>query len=273
MRAWIEGAKRRIRRHVGARRLFGLKARLRGLRPVGPLPDFIIIGTQKGGTTALFEMLAQHPGVSPSLVKEVHYFDINYHRGEHWYRRHFPLTESGVSGEASPYYLFHPAVPDRLRALVPKARLIVILRDPVERALSHYFHSRRRGYETLPMLEAFEAEEARLAGQEAKLGAPDGVSYAHQHHSYVARSRYMEQLERWKGFDLLVISNSQLRSEADETFARVCRFIGVEPIPAPALIRPLGGEKAEVDPEARRYLQQQLAGETEAVEAAWGLRL
>lgn len=241
------------------------------------MPDFIIIGTQKGGTTALFEMLSRHPEVSPSRVKEVHYFDINYHRGERWYRRHFHRTDAQRCGEASPYYLYHPMVPDRLKALVPAARLIVILRDPVERALSHYFHSVRRGYETLPMLEALMAEDRRLSGAAEGLDRPDGTSFAHQHFSYLARSRYPEQIERWrKRFDdsrILLLSNRDLRASPDQTYARVCEFLDITTIPAPSLTRELGGGNPEAPKAAREYLTAQLSDVAAVVKAEYGLTL
>lgn len=273
----IESLKRRLRRHAPGRLLYDLRGLGRSLQPVGPLPDFVIIGAQKGGTTALFQMLAQHPDVSPSVVKEVHFFDLNYDRGEAWYRRHFRENTALRTGEASPYYLFHPEAPGRLQAMLPSAQLIVILRDPVERALSHYFHSVRRGYEILPLLEALEAEESRLAGEAAKLTPPGGRSYNHQHFSYVARSRYPEQIERWRALfpdrQILLMSNRDLRHNADPTFGRVCDFLGIPPVPAPALAREIGGEKPDVPPAARRFLEDRLGDVAARVREAYGLEL
>ena len=140
----------------------------------------------------------------------MHYFYLNYERGEGWYRGHFPndvrravaRRRTGVEmmcGEASPYYLFHPLVPERARALVPDARLIVLLRDPVARALSHYHHHEvALGMEPLTFEQALEAEPGRLDGEE-RGQFPGYVSVAHQHHSYVARGHYADQLERWLG--------------------------------------------------------------------------
>jgi hypothetical protein len=127
------------------------------------LPDFIIIGGQRCGTTALFNLLGQHPCVETSHPKEVHYFDLQYARPLNWYRQHFPTMMSMraralrgrrvVSGEPSPYYLFHPRVPERLHDL-PGTRLIALLRNPVDRAYSHYQHEVRLGVETLPFEDA-----------------------------------------------------------------------------------------------------------------------
>lgn len=243
---------------MARRLLFGKGGRKHPLhRKPGPLPGFLIIGTQKGGTTTLFSMLGAHPRLTTPTDKEVHYFDLNHDRGEEWYRRHF---KGEIAFEASPYYMFHPAAPGRIQALMPDVKLIAILRDPVERAISHYFHSVLKGHENLPMMEALEAEETR------------GGDYAHQHHTYVARSRYMEQLQRWNDFDLLVLSNRELREKPDETLARACAHVGIEPIAAPRMERNVG-KKGAVPPEARRFLEERLAGEKEAVERCYGIVL
>ena len=123
------------------------------------LPDFLIIGAQRCGTTSMYKYLAQHPAVAPAVLsKGVHYFDVNYTRGDAWYRSHFPsrpykalLSErSGqraLTGEGSPYYLFHPAVPSRVATTVPNVRLIAMLRNPISRAYSQYQHEVARGFE------------------------------------------------------------------------------------------------------------------------------
>lgn len=163
------------------------------------LPQAVILGAQKSGTSSLHYYLVQAPGVTAPLRKEVHYFDLDRARGETWYRAHFGLAgKPGVNLDSSPYYLFHPAVPARLRALLPDARLIVLLRDPVRRAYSHYWHERDKGRETLEFEAAIEAEPGRIEVDHARLASGEiETSSAHQHFSYLARGRYAEQLERW----------------------------------------------------------------------------
>src|SRR6188508_2786047 len=180
------------------------------------LPSFLIIGAQRAGTTSLFRYLLAHPDVAgPSggdaavwWVKETHFFDEKFAKGVDWYRSFFPLAATREryrkrghdlqAGEATPYYMFHPAVPARVAAALPDVRLIAILRDPVERAWSHYRHEIDLGYETLSFEDALACEDDRIAGEEERLRAdPSAVSFAHQHHSYAARGRYLEQLERW----------------------------------------------------------------------------
>ncbi len=111
----------------------------------GSLPDFMIIGAPKCGTTSLFEYLCGHPNVARPRRKEIHYFDERFERGLAWYRRHFPLVEKPqITGEATTAYLFAKNTPARAAALVPDAKLIAVLRDPVRRVISHYWHNKRR---------------------------------------------------------------------------------------------------------------------------------
>jgi hypothetical protein len=206
------------------------------------LPDYLIIGAQRAGTTSLHRYLVQHPGVRTTLrTKGVHFFDTGYGRGMSWYASRFPtkLTawyvarRHGVelrTGEASPYYLFHPLVPDRVAEHLPQVKLIALLRDPVQRAYSHYQHEVARGFERLPFEEALDAEPARLAGETERMAAePLYNSFEHQHHSYLARGCYAEQLDRWRArFDdqqLLVLSSERFFREPEASFARVLDFL------------------------------------------------
>ena len=150
------------------------------------LPHFVGLGTQKGGTTSLQRLLEQHPGVYLPPCKEVHYFTLHSEEPARWYAEHYRDARLGQRrGDITPFYLFHPKVPARIRALLPQARMIVLLRDPVERALSQVFHARRHGFEELDVVDALAAEHERLTA---------GNTYSFQKHSYVARSRYLEQL-------------------------------------------------------------------------------
>jgi Sulfotransferase domain len=202
--------------------------RFRGHR----LPDFLIIGSQKGGTTSLFDDLARHPDVVASKDKEVHYFDLNYEKGPNWYRSHFPKTSEGVAGEASPYYLFHPLVPERVKKLLPDCRLIVLLRNPVERAWSHYQMERRNGDEPLSFEEAIAREKERLEGEELKMvDDPWYDSFSHRHYSYIARGLYVVQLERWLRYfskDQLLVSSSEHYFENPQAiYDKLTRFLNI----------------------------------------------
>jgi hypothetical protein len=163
-------------------------------------PDFAIIGTQRGGTTSLHAYLRAHPLVRTPSTKELHYITDRFVRGRDWYAGQFPaqLGPGELTGESTPYALFHPLAPQRLRAVAPNVKLIVLLRNPVERAYSHYLLERSRGDESLSFAEALAADAARLAGEEDRLLAdPTYVSVTHKHASYLARGDYAPQLKRW----------------------------------------------------------------------------
>jgi Sulfotransferase domain len=229
-----------------------------------PLPDFLIIGAQRCGTTSLYRYLDQHPqviGAAPS--KGVHYFDMNHERGLRWYRAHFPTTHrrdragsATVTGEASPYYVFHPHGPDRARAAVPNARLILMLRDPVIRAFSQYQQEYARGFEDAETFEAaLDLEPGRLAGErERMLADPEYDSEALQHHAYVARGEYASQLEAWRErFDhaqIHVIVAEEFFADPAAAYRGVLEFLGLDVPPRPPQFkafnaRPAGGMAAE----------------------------
>src|SRR5204863_1938530 len=167
------------------------------------LPDFLLIGGQRCGSTSLYTTLCGHPQVLAGAHKEPHFFDNHHLRGEHFYRRLFPLrahlrARRAITGEATTHYLSHPAVPERVAAMLPDVRLIAILRDPVERAYSHYQLAHRNGRELLSFEEALAAEDERLAGEEERLLADPtyrGEVYSVQ--CYRTRGLYLRQLEWW----------------------------------------------------------------------------
>jgi hypothetical protein len=173
------------------------------------LPGFLIVGAQRCGTTSMARILSQHPAVANAAMhREVHYFDNAYNRSLAWYRSHFPLLARArraaaalnvapVAFESSPYYMFHPLAAQRILHDLPGVKLLVLLRDPVERTYSAHAHEVAHGFETEPYERAIELEESRLKGEaERILADPTYNSYSHQHHSYRARGHYAEQLER-----------------------------------------------------------------------------
>ncbi|WP_133159033.1 sulfotransferase family protein [Arthrobacter glacialis] len=173
--------------------------------PMRMKPTFIIAGAQRCATTSIFRMLAQHPQVQPpALNKGIHYFDTaeRFRRGPNYYLGHFPLNTAyrrppRITGEGSPYYLFHPLAISRIAAQLPEVKLLVLLRDPVERAFSAYKQETMRGFEDLTFEDALKAEGGRLRHEEERIVTDPGYqSFSHQHHAYVARGRYAVQLER-----------------------------------------------------------------------------
>lgn len=214
------------------------------------LPDFIIIGAARCGTTSLHANLSSHPDVLRT-DKEIHFFDNHFGRGTGWYRSFFPTAPTRdllrqirhravVTGEASPYYLFHPMAAERAASVVPDARIVVLLRDPVTRAHSEYRQRVSIGWEHLSFLDALRAEDERLAGWHERLqrGESFATQTPHQKFSYAARGRYAEQLRRWfrhyPRASFKILRTEDLGSHPTDGVAVVLRFLGVEPGPLPA---------------------------------------
>lgn len=202
------------------------------------MPDFLIIGTQKGGTTSLYNYLIQHPQILPAAQKEIHFFDLNFERGLDWYESQFPQDVKGqnrVTGEASPYYLFHPLVPPRVKRLFPEVKLIVMLRNPVMRAWSHYNHEVRWGFEKLSFQEAIAGESERLAGEVSKMLLDETYySYNHQHYTYLSRGIYADQLQQWGDIfprdRFLILQSEVFYTNPAETLAQTFEFLELSPV-------------------------------------------
>ena len=206
------------------------------------LPDFVIVGAQKCGTSSLYGYLAEHPQVAPALTKEVHFFDLNYDQPVSWYQAFFPRHGASlagephdggtITGEATPYYLHHPLVANRIATMLPQIKLIVLLRNPIERTYSAYHHQVRKGREHETFEDAIQLESVRTAGELEKLAADDSYySLAHHHFSYLDRSVYHPQLERYYEFlprdQILVLESSALYREAAVTYTRVLEFLNL----------------------------------------------
>jgi sulfotransferase family protein len=206
------------------------------LRVVGA-PDFVIIGTQRGGTTSLHAYLRAHPHIETPAKKEIHFLTDRYERGPEWYIGQFPaaVTSRTLVGEATPYALFHPLAPQRFREVAPEARVIVLLRNPADRAYSHYLHERARGHEPLSFEDAIAAEPERLRGLDAQLASGELLaSDTHKRASYVERGRYARQLERWLAVfppeQVLILRSEDLYAAPAEATKRVTDFLGLTPL-------------------------------------------
>ncbi len=182
-------------------------------------PDLVIIGVKRGGTTSLFRDLERHPSMCPMVpsarcfpmrenMKGAHWLDSDLARSPRWYRSHFPTsttlrwrthrTGAAFTAEASPYYLFHPLAARRAADLLPNSRFVVMLRDPVERTVSHWAEQSRNGVETLSLRDALDAETDRVGNDGAQLAAGTlGASHAHEQQTYAAQSEYAGSLDRW----------------------------------------------------------------------------
>jgi hypothetical protein len=207
------------------------------------MPDFIIIGPARCGTTSLYHYLIKHPGIFPSFSKEVHFFDLNFDRGIAWYRAHFPTflyryyveeirKEDFMTGEASPYYICYPHAPKRIFGIIPQVKLITLLRNPVDRAYSHYYRNVRRGLETLSFEDATEKEEERTRGEMEKMIQDESYhSVNHRRYSYLSMGIYVDQLKTWLSFfpkrQLLVLKSEDFFLDPVKGLTRVIEFLNL----------------------------------------------
>ena len=240
------------------------------------LPGFLVVGGQRCGTTSMYRTLSQHPAIlKPVLHKGVHYFDTAYGRGPDWYRGHFPLQVTArrrarrvgaapVTFESSPYYMFHPLAAARIAADLPGVRLLVLLRDPVERAYSAHAHELARGFEDQPFEAALELEEGRLQGEAARLAAePAYVSHHHQHHGYLHRGRYLEHLLRLEhavGRDRLhVVDSHRFFTDPEPVYAGVLAFLGLPDRETPVFERHNARARTPMPDSLRNRLEEHFA--------------
>lgn len=246
------------------------------------LPDFVIIGGQRCGTSSLYDWLVDHRQVLPATRKEVQYFTLHHDKGEAWYRAHFALEalkrwehfrqgRQAITGEATPYYLAHPHAPARMKALLPHPTLIVLLRDPVKRAFSHYLHERRLGREARSFADALAHEAANLPAELARLEADPGYySELHHRHTYLHRGDYLPQLQHWYAHFpkecFLVLPAEELYDTPDQAFRKVLTWLGLAPGgPKHLAARNQGKKESALDPGLERELVEHFAPRNQAL--------
>jgi hypothetical protein len=249
------------------------------------LPSFLIIGAQRAGTTSLFSYLERHPDVaapaggreSVRWNKELNFFNKEYSRGLAWYRSFFPTSAARrlarrrghdlLAGEASPSYLFDSVVPGRVAESIPDVRLIVLLRNPIERAYSHYQHMRRLRVEPWSFEKALDLEETRLSRTEERPGDPPVKRRRRRrrrrHVSYLSRGVYVDQLERWfehfPSEQLLVLRTDDLLAKPADVYAETLAFLGVRPWDLKEFVHRNRASYAPIDPDLRSKLESYFA--------------
>jgi hypothetical protein len=217
----------------------------------GTLPDFVVIGAPKCGTTFFYNLLVRHQHVEPAACKEPNYFDLLFDEGTEWYRHCFPRPRrkggrETITGEATPSYLYDPRVPERMAEVIPQARLIALLRNPVDRTYSAYYHRMRSGKETRTFEESIEA-------------ALDGPHYGH-----LSRAIYVDHLLHWSKFysdeQMLVLKSEDFFERPREILKRVLDFLDLpdwEPEASEGLDkRNKGGYERKMDPAIRLRLTE-----------------
>lgn len=247
---------------------------------LGPLPSFIIIGAQRGGTTSLYDQLLEHPSIYPGLAKEVQYFDRHFGNGQAWYRANFaPHLDTSndtahrhqITGEATANYLFHPHAPKRIYNTTPDVKLIVLLRNPVARAFSHFNLMCVQGTEHLAFEDAIELEAQRVHDDNARLLWDESFyPRSKMRYAYVSKGVYADQLplwmERFPSDQLLILQSEAMYQDSDKVLGQVTSFLGLPPRehaplgirrkfgPPPVTLR--GVDKPVMNQATRDYLKE-----------------
>ena len=252
------------------------------------LPSFIIIGAQRCGTTSLYDYLSHHPQIIPSPVKELFYFDDYYTRPIEWYKSFFPtkkeqeklerdLVARVITGEASPSYFFHPYAAKRIKETLPQVKLILVLRDPIERAYSHYNHIRRLNREPLSFEEALAKEVERITPDIEKL-AKDEFYKADQRrdYSYLTRGYYAKQLTEWYKYfpkeQLLVVQSEEFYRETPRVYNEIVEYLGLNSYTLPSFEAKNALKYAKMAPETKEKLKAYFAPKNEELYELLGKR-
>jgi len=244
--------------------------------PLRMLPDFLVVGAQRCGTTTLYRLLAEHPAiVKPLFHKGIGYFDLSYDRSWNWYRGHFPIaslaerrtrdTGAPMTFDSSGYYLYHPLGATRIARSMPDVKVVALVRDPVDRAHSAHKHEQARGFEDLPFEAAVELEAARIAGEADRMRAdPSYQSFEHRHHSYLARGRYAEQIVAFQQAltpeQVFVIDANRFFAEPVEQFARLQEWLGLPAYRPPHVAQENARPRAPMPDSLRRRLLEYFEG-------------
>jgi len=232
-------------------------------------PDFVIIGAAKSGTTSLYNYLIRHPSIFPASWKEIHYFDTHM---TGWYRSNFPTIfykfyikkikkQRFITGEATPYYLYHPLAAQRMAKTIHDVKLIVMLRNPIDRAYSHYNHTLRNGDESLSFEEAVKNEKNRLVGEKEKILQDENyVSNAQRGFSYLERGMYYDQLKVWMECfpkkQFLILKFEEFQKDTQESLNQIYDFLGIKKYEQTVLKKHNVGEYKEMKPSLRKFLRE-----------------
>ena len=220
---------KRIKHTIVKRHVYGWTS------PLRTLPDFMVIGAVRSGTTSLYHYLDQHPSIVKSAYDELGYFDSNYELGINWYKSLFPTifqkrklekkTGKFKTYDVTPFYIYNDKVPKRIYRILPKIKLIAVLRNPVDRSYSNYFlGSQKKRFEVIIENEKKIIENIDRNNKE--------VYYKFVHSSILARGFYAEQLERWYEVfpkeQILIIKSEELASETNKVMNKIFHFLGLD---------------------------------------------
>ncbi len=211
--------------------------------PLRVLPDFIIIGSAKSGTTSLYSYLIQHPSIFPSEIKEITFFNYKSEIKIDEYRSYFPskftkfvvkflMKKKFVTGEASTAYFIDPTVPEKVKKIIPDVKLIAILRNPVDRAFSSYFSQLRVKNEKIPFEEAIEEESQRRSITVQKIINPNNESIS-SNPPHLYTGIYHIHIKKWLEFfpreQIFIINSDELKKEPVKILNQVFQFLDLDP--------------------------------------------
>lgn len=191
------------------------------------------LGAQRCGTTFFYNLLKQHPEINASFKKEIHYFDIMYHKDDSWYLKQFPSFNRKINFEISPYYIFHNHSPNRIYDFSDfhDIKFIVFLRDPVQRAISQWRHETTNKHEKLDFEQAIKIEESRLS-KEKEIFLSGGFSYSHNHFSYKTKGKYFNQLILWLDLfgreKFLILKSEDLYKDPEKILSQTEKFLQIK---------------------------------------------
>jgi hypothetical protein len=207
------------------------------------MPDFLIVGGQRCGTSSLYYYLTEQHGITSAATKEVHFFDDFYTRGIDWYRAQFPTKayqyyienvrkRRFITGEASPYYIFHPHAPGRISASLPHVKLILLLRNPIDRAYSQHWLEVKGKYETLSFEDAIKSEPERIAGEREKMLSDEQYhSFKHRRYTYLTRGIYIDQIQYWMNYfpreQFLFLKTEDIYTNPASVVKQTLEFLGI----------------------------------------------
>lgn len=226
-----------------------------------PRPNFIIIGSQKSGTTSLANYINQHPQVLPAIKKEIHFWSREFHRGVDWYLAHFPpipQSQNFLTGEATPNYLVNYKVAEKMFSILPDIKLLVIFRNPVDRAFSQYHHWRRLNWEDRSFEEAINKElEALNTTPKQPQG---GRKYWQLPGNYIGRGVYIEFMQKWMEVfpreQFLILRGEDFYQAPDNTMKQVFDFLGLPEHQLPKYKKLNSGSYAPISDLLRQKLSE-----------------
>lgn len=236
--------------------------------PFRVLPDFLIIGAGKCGTTSLYNYLIMHPNIHAAKEKELNYF---FRRWTTYYRPNFPFIFSKfyatkikkqpfVTGESTPFYLIHPLVPKLVKNKIPRVKIIILLRNPIERAHSQYNHQFREKNEKLSFEKAIESEKIKTREEWLKLNEWEEGNRVNERYSYLEGGLYYKQIKGWmEQFpeeQFLIINADQFFTNTSVILNQVFEFLGVPPLKVQTTEKFNAGTYLEIQPKTREFLSK-----------------